>query len=569
MKISSRWKVALRFLPVVGGGVAACALPLVLAGCALPESGGSRTTAELLDVFPPSTAQVAAELRGESVISSNYTESGSLWWEGLDERAVFHAELAHRQGADNSFALRVGRGGQIYSLRGAFGESVPPSNLGSPWNDEVWQFVAVCSRYNGVGALPKEVAQRFNASPFQSWFFVHNSGAYIESDSALKNIYCPLLASGAAADGRAYRTVNWGLVPQSRTINRSPLLYYCQTRDVGDGVIELTWVVHNFSVRDDVVFDHLNAPWGGTRISSLPVHYVSTPEGGLLTKREMQKRNYGGGVGVRETGGWNLSCVAEAPDSPSLALVFGRDRHLESELEKARAGKSHVQISGSLYRDWDVGGDYTSSVQDWETRPANTWRNYDVAVVIPKFRLIPGSTIWYRSFLIVNRKDRAIELAKQFTDQVDYGLLTFDPATTPKVPVFIKDARVVERGGKPAFVLFSKPVPGSLPLFLIEDSTTGREVVTTDPYRFVPNERLDFGVPKDDPKVNYYVDARGYSLDRHHSRWKRLLGYGLRNKPAEGSFVRLSEPVDASLFPAADAWHLDLWVARDAGGGNR
>lgn len=547
--------------------LSAIALAL-LAGCAMVQTDGLRNpAAEILDVFPASVAEMPASDRGRSGHTSTFTPSGSLWAEGLDEQQVFQVELKHEQDANNSFALRVGKGGQIYSLRGAFGESIPPSSPGSPWNDEVWQFVAVCSRYNGVGALPKEVAQRFNESPFQSWFFVHNSGAYIPGGSALKNIYCPLLGSGPAENGRAYRTVNWGLVPQVRTIHRSPLLYYCQTRDVGDGVIELTWVVHNFSVRDDVVFDHLNAPWGGTRISSLPVHYVSTPEGGLLTKREMTENRIGSGVDVRKTGGWNLSCATEAPDSPSLALVFGRDRHLESELEKARAGKPYAQFSGSIYRDWDAGGDYKSSVQDWETRPGNTWRNYDVAVVIPKFRLIPGSTIWYRSFLIVNRKDRAIELAKSFADQVDYGLLTFDPATTPNVPVFIKDGRVVEHGSKAAFVLFAKPVPGSIPLFLIEDTTTGREVVTSDPYRFVPNERLDFGVPKDDPKVAYYADAHGYSLDQHHSLWKRLLGYGYRNKPAEGSFTRLSEILNASFFPAADVWHLDLWVARKDGAG--
>jgi hypothetical protein len=28
--------------------------------------------------------------------------------------------------------------------------------------------------------------------------------------------------------------------------------------DVGDGIIELTWVVHKYSERDDIVFDHLN-----------------------------------------------------------------------------------------------------------------------------------------------------------------------------------------------------------------------------------------------------------------------------------------------------------------------
>ena len=114
----------------------------------------------LLDVFPPSVVDVPAAGRGQTTITRDDAPSGSVWAEGLDERQVFLAELAHRQGKDDSFALRVGQGGQIYSLRGAFGESVPPSwrdagNHRSPWNDEVWQFVAVCTKYNGVDALKK------------------------------------------------------------------------------------------------------------------------------------------------------------------------------------------------------------------------------------------------------------------------------------------------------------------------------------------------------------------------------------------------------------------------------
>jgi len=217
-----------------------------------------------LDVFPPSVAEASTGGRGETRISLDYAPSGSLWGEGLDETKVFLSEMDHQGGKDDSFTLRIGHGGQIYSLRGAFGESVPPSSKGSPWNDEVWQFVSVCTKYNGVntllraGPVPPEVAERLKKSPYRLTYFVHNAGAYIPGNAAITNLYCPLLGSEISKDGRTYRTVNWGLVPQGRTIHRSPILYYCQTRDVGDGVIEMTYVVHNFSVRDDIVFDHFD-----------------------------------------------------------------------------------------------------------------------------------------------------------------------------------------------------------------------------------------------------------------------------------------------------------------------
>jgi hypothetical protein len=153
----------------------------------------------------------------------------------------------------------------------------------------------------------------------------------------------------------------------------------------------------------------------------------------------------------------------------------------------------------------------------------------------------------------VNRKDRASELAQSLVDKVDYGLAEFDPATTPRLPV-------VMRGGKPAFELFAYPVPGTQPLFLIENAATGREVVTTDPYLFVAKEPLDFGIPKEHPAADYFRHVQGYAMDKHNSRWRRLLGYAYVAKPATGNFAPLSERLDSTTFPQTDAYHLDLWV---------
>jgi len=342
----------------------------------------------ILDVFPQSVVQLPPDRQGTTAFSSRFTPSGSLWDQRLDERRVFHLQIEHRQQAHNSFKLRLGKGGQIYSLRGPFGESVPPSwrppgGDTSPWNDEVWQFVAVCTRYNGVdaslkaGDLAPATVRQMRDSAYHTSFFIHNSGAYIPSESKIDALYCPLLAAETRPAERCSRMLNWGLVPQIKTVHRSPLLYYSQVCDVGEGIIELTWVVHNFAMRDDIVFTHLNAPWGGTRISSLPLRYVSSPEGRLIERQDIL--NSAGVVEVRKTGGWNLSCASETRDSPSLALVFGRDRHLEAERARAAAGEPYCQFAHSLYRDWRAAAPlYEGTWKDWRTRPANTFRNYDV-----------------------------------------------------------------------------------------------------------------------------------------------------------------------------------------------
>ena len=548
----------------------------------LPESRDDNAWAEapvaLLDIFPDSVVQFPKAKQGNVKQTSTYYPSGSLWQPDLDERWVFHQELKHQQDEENSFALRIGKGGQIYSLRGPFGESVPPSRKASPWNDEVWQFVAICGKYNDTleanGPLSDDIKARIKATNLpRNHYFIHNSGAYMEGDLAgLSNLYCPMLAATPTKDGRGYRSVNWGLIPWN-TMHRSPLLYYVQTRDAGDGVIELTWAVHNFSVRDDVVFDWLNAPWGGTRFSSLPFHYVSRPDGSLMDRNEVQvTRNYWERPpNVRDTGGWNLSSASETPDSPSLALVFGRDRHLEAELEKKNSGQPYCQFADSAYRDAAAYGTGKFHGQDFRECPENSFRNYDVAVVIPKFRLAPGTTIWYRSFLVVNRKDRAIELAKSLVDKVDYGLLSFAPETTPIVTVRVgEDGKVSrpteETSGKvgreifPAIKLFAHPVPGTKPLFLVEHETNGQLAVTTDMYTFFDKEKLDWDLSKDHPDAEYYNNAYAYRLEKHNSKWKRLLGYGYVDKPADDSYVQLSDLLEPGLFPTPTTYHLDLWV---------
>jgi len=560
--MSMMCRVATR--PNLAGVFALC----VLAQACVPDRYADQTAvadaAAILDVFPASTVKISGDDSGQCLLTETYYESGSLWAETLNEQDVFFSEIRRVADDDSSFALRIGKGGQIYSLRGAFGESIPPSSPGSPWNDEVWQFVSVCLKYNGMdgltrsGSVPDDVLQRIQTSGYENWYFIHNSGAYMEGAEGVNNLYCPMLADAETGDARGYRTVNWGLVPQVRTIHRSPLLYYVQTRDVGGGVIEMTWVVHNFSVRDDIVFDHLNAPWGGTRISSLPYHYLSTPDGGLMTRKEIADRGIANGIDVRMTGGWNISSASDDAESPSLALVFGRDRHLEDELTKANSGDPHVQYAHSIYRDWDAtaGQGYGFVYQDWQTRPENTWRNYEVAVVIPKFRLAPGSTIWYRSYLVVDGRDRAIETAKSLVEQVDYGLLTFDRETTPLLPVTWPGSEDV-----PSFRLYARPVPGSMPVFLIENATTGQPVITTDPYIFVKKEKLDFELPSDHPLHGYYQDAIGYSVDQHNSRWRRLLGFGLVNRPDDSGFLQIGDAVPPAMFPRPDTHHLNLWAA--------
>ncbi len=528
-----------------------------------PAPASKSDQSSLLDVFPKSTVGLGDHHGGTTRFASAFTPSESIWDARLDERPVFQVELQHQQDADNSYSLRIGKGGQIYSLRGPFGESVPPSwrpanSHVSPWNDEVWQFVAVCTKYNGLdatrkaGDVPRSLVERWNKSGYGDTFFIHNSGAYIPDGAKVKSLYCPLLASQVSADGSSFKMLNWGLIPQIKTIHRSPLLYYTQVRDAGDGVIELTWVVHNFSQREDIVFDHLDAPWGGTRISSLPLRFVSSPAGDLLQREGFLSSH--GTADVRKTGGWNISCASDAADCPSLALVYGRDKHLERERARKQAGEPYCQFRHSLYRDWRASEPlYKTSWKDWATRPENSFRNYDVCEIIPKLRIAPGTSIWFRSYLVVGAKNNVMRQASQLVDHVDYGRLEFDAATTPTQSVSLAENSCT-------FKVFTKPVTGSRPVFAIRNTETGQTILTTDPYFFVEQERVSLELPPDHPHHDYFADATGYTMDRNNSDWESLIGYALETRPETGTWRQLSEVLNQETFPPAGGFHRDLWV---------
>ncbi len=499
-----------------------------------------------LDVFPQSSLEV--EKGAKTYISKNYNKSESLWFEGANEKQVFQAEISNAEQGDKAFSLRVGKGGQIYSLRGAFGESVPPSSASSPWNDEVWQFVAVCSKYNKIHFKEK-------TKPYKNTYFIHNSGCYIPSEISkslkIDYMYSPQFASDFNEEAGVYRQLNWGLIPQIKTIHRSPLLYYMQVRNCGKGVLEITWVVHNFDTREEIVFDHLNAPWGGTRITSLPIQYISRP-GGKLEMLDAFSNPLHNGINVRDTGGFNIASQNQNLDSPALSLVFGLDKHLERDLA---IGDKACQFASSIYRSWRAGvQNYAENGnwRDWEIRATNSFRNYDVAVIIPKLRLKPQSSIWYRSYLVVGGRDDVTKRSKELIDHVDYGYIDFKEQDTPLL-------EIKPEQGKKSFHVYAKPVSNTLPIFKIRHKTTGKVAYTTDIYLFTPQTPLNIKTNKQEDPDGYYANAIGYQLDGK-TQYLEMIGFGHIQKPKDGNWVRLSDCVNTEHHYPQTLFNRDVWV---------
>ena len=453
---------------------------------------------------------------GEARLSSTFQPSDSTWADGLDERTVFHSELAWRGTNGRWYALRLGRGGQLYSLRGPFGESVPPQvHEGAPWIDEVWQIVSVSHERQNRDLLPGR------HRPLA--YFIHGSGIYLRDPGRAEPFYCPMLASEWDPGPGRYGMVTWGQHAHVPTVHRSGALYYTALRPLGGGVIEVVYAVHNFG-RDTL--DYFNTPWGGVRHSTLPVQVLSRSDGSAQTAggRFEAPENT---CAVSRTGGW--AAFAQDGDAPEarwgLALVFGRGGADDARAGRAASAGSSGASAPTRYR-WGYAGN--------PDRPNP--RDYFVAVVNPRWRVRPGQTFWYRVFFVVDRMDRLPETARQLVPHVGAGLANLAGNETPLVDVDARALAVPHAGASAGalFRVYAWPAGGTRPLFLLRETATGRLCVTDDPYRFASTAPLENSYPAGHPKHEKYEGLRVLRPYDGRTEYLRLLGYGIRRKEEAG-----------------------------------
>ena len=250
----------------------------------------------------------------------NYYPSSSFWAiDSFPESYVYNAELSYSNPIDTntSYQMRIGKGGQLYSFIGSFGESVPPQwrptnwvqpSYGggtsyAPWVDEVWQMVAVDGALN---------------NPPDSSYFIHQSGVYLKTPSQSEPFYSPLLAAYYSPSNMSYSVVNWGQQAHTEDLmninHTSHLLYYTTYTNKGNGVIQVDNMIYNFGY-DNINF--LNVPWGGVRNSNLDHFFISTP----ANDYDLTTGIYGQTPVIQtvNTGGW----VAWSSDSTGNAPALG------------------------------------------------------------------------------------------------------------------------------------------------------------------------------------------------------------------------------------------------------
>lgn len=392
---------------------------------------------------------------GQLKHSTTYTESGSSWAPGLDEKKVFLHQLSWGD-KDKGWQIRIGHGGQIYSLVGPFGEAMPPQvHQGSEWNDEVWQLVSVCPAKNDATLVKIDGKRKRPLA-----YFIHGSGIYKRDPQLKDTFYNPVLAENSTPS--SYAILNWGQHAHVPTVHRSDALYYTRLNLLDDGTIALNYSIHNFG---DAPLSYFNTPWGGVRHSTLPVHILSRPDGSF-GPTEWVPFSGKGITNADQTGGWSGFFTENSPEAWGIALVFGHSK------EQQRNAKVR-------YR-WGYAGGKKNP------------RDYFVSVVNPRLPVEKNQTLNVRIFVIIDQLKNIGRRAAALSGKTRYQVSQFQQSPKRTIHCDSENYR-----GK--LELSAWPVVGSRPLFLVRQNKTGKTFVTDDLYRFA--SRDDFS--------KYHPDYRG------------------------------------------------------------
>lgn len=329
-------------------------------------SGATLDAALLNDLLPPISARcIESAQRSTGVGTFNLTYvpypgdadrtfSANAW--RTEKTHLYQATMSYHdsQNTNTSWTIRIGTGGNIYSLIGPFGEAIPPQLWDfSPFVDEVWQAVPTDLSRNKPGK---------DKDGIHGHWFVHQAGSY-KWDPPYTNdqeggggpMYGPSIAHYCtSSDGITVCTfASWGQHGWIPTFFSSPIIFVTRYAICGDGVLETTYAVHNMMTgrtnrksdqmtmapmtaaarthnnhtsrrrlqpmvdwADDEIEETpvsigiISLPWGGVRTSTLRDVVISRPDGSLLDSPPPRPQGFGDPRGhaprARDTGGFTI-----------------------------------------------------------------------------------------------------------------------------------------------------------------------------------------------------------------------------------------------------------------------
>lgn len=391
----------------------------------------------------------------------------NVWYHKWDEKNVFKVELKHEQ-SSIPFAIRIGKGGQIYSIITPIGEIMPPQNPDHAWVDDTLLLTTYQYDLEAPNCRDSNNEIIIGFHPF-----IHQCGMYPNQDYDFqqgKQFWAPIVAENWDSENNQFSTISLGMISAAPSYNRGDVLMYQNTRDMGNGVLEVTYMAYNYNTSysdSKTGYKTDFGPWGGTRKSKLPNFITSKPDGSW----ELTNYNFGSKEGLMElknTGGWGAT--TQDPNDKSsytFAWVFGKGDN--SEVFKAYsfgdARRHDFNVQSTIYRE----------------------------------KIKPGTLYYNRMYFVLGKLHEVSERCNYYQSKVEFGFIDYEQKDANMIPLYIKkdgaQTILTEEGTHPDLFVYAQPVRNSKPLYLIKDNKTNLFNVTCDPYMLmskypIPNDPM-------------------------------------------------------------------------------
>lgn len=449
------------------------------------------------NALPISDAPVSNE--GEFSISKKFIAGSTEDWEkdGLsieDEESVFSVSLTYVGDGENDFQMRMGQGGQFYSLITPIDELIGrqhtfPSSY-SRWNDAVLESVVTNTNDPRVTGSEANYTASKNSD-------MNQGGTYIR-DSLNKPFYSPMLRY-QALDSSTIRSIHWTPISALPTNYESGILYDQRTRNMGKGVIEVTQLITNFG--PDQLENRMAVPWTEFSGEALDSYGYGDSNGNFV---ELAHRNWSGAdstLSYKDTAGWVMFIDDDNESKIGISLITGGEKY-------AYGGDEKIWRS-SNYRF----GDLNRTLWPEDTEYIFSGRR--------SINLYVGETVFFRYYIAFGPKSELISLSNIYTEYADYGQIAYTEETAEAAGLnhlCIVDGRYStqdctdENTTETDLLLYDYHVPGSVPVFVLYNTIGGSYVYTSDPYSI---SRYDNGKPgRFYNGVTEYVELLGWIISK-------------------------------------------------------
>ena len=409
------------------------------------------------------------------------------------EQDVFHTQLTHTPGlsADIGWNIRIGKGGQLYYVDvNGLGQIICPQRYMSPWNDDCMTTTVFSEAERNED---KEV--KVGNDSFANGY-IHGSGMYIKTNMDILNnkpFYCPILAEKFDPIDRSYSIINWGLVPKPN-VNRGDVLFYSRYRDLGNGVLEITFYCYNFGER---VYNFAETPWFAFRPSKFPNMIKGGASGSstfelhnvLFADKDRIPANRGWGAGTENP---------NDPNSLTCALVWGSN---------------------------STGLGVNSGFVDRGER--------DMMLIAPSksvFTMPYGTGIIYRRFVVFGKLSQVAQICNELNPHSSWNTIEFSTDFSKTMPVYQttlegQNILTTTPTGSPILKTYPIPVKNSLPLLLLKNNDTNTYILTTDPYAICNKINFTNPYPIGHQKYELYQNKQVYQPYDGKTSWISLLGF--------------------------------------------